>query len=52
MEAGSSLYVGLETLGKIAAIKYAMEKQGMNEADAASFANKWLFDYGLVSEDE
>ena len=49
MDAGSSLYGGLETLGKIAAIKYAMEKQGMNEADAASFANKWLFDYGLVT---
>jgi hypothetical protein len=49
MDAGSSFYGGLETLGKIAAIKYAMEKQGMNEADAAAFANKWLFDYGLVT---
>jgi hypothetical protein len=49
MDAGSTFYGGLETLGKIAAIKYAMEKQGMNEADAASFANKWLFDYGLVT---
>ena len=49
MDKGSKFYGGIETLGKIGAIKYAMEKQGMNEADAASFANKWLFDYGLVT---
>ena len=49
MDATSSVYGGLETLGKIGAIKYAMEKKGMNESDAAAFANKWLFDYGLVT---
>jgi len=49
MDATSNIYGGLETLGKIGAIKYAMEKKGMNESDAAAFANKWLFDYGLVT---
>ena len=49
MEKTSNIYGGIETLGKIGAIKYAMEKKGMNESEAAAFANKWLFDYGLVT---
>ena len=49
MDKTSDIYGGLETLGKIGAIKYAMEKKGMNESEAAAFANKWLFDYGLVT---
>jgi hypothetical protein len=49
METTSNIYGGIETLGKIGAIKYAMEQKGMNESEAAAFANKWLFDYGLVT---
>jgi hypothetical protein len=49
MDWSSNFYGGLETLGKIGAIKYAMEQKGMNESEAAAFANKWLFDYGLVT---
>ena len=45
----SNIYGGIEVISKIAAIKYAMEKKGMNESQAAAFANKWLFDYGLVT---
>jgi len=49
MDKTSGIYGGLETISKIAAIKYGMEKKGMNESQAATFANKWLFDYGLVT---
>ena len=49
MDKTSNIYGGLETISKIAAIKYGMEKKGMNESEAAAFANKWLFDYGLVT---
>jgi len=49
MDKTSGIYGGLETVSKIAAIKYGMEKKGMNESQAAAFANKWLFDYGLVT---
>ena len=58
-EGTSDIYSGLETFGKMMAIKYAMEtgvKEGgimskrvkLDAADAAQYANKWLFDYGLV----
>jgi hypothetical protein len=47
-QGASDIYGSLETVGKMMAIKYAMEQKGMNEGDAAAFANKWLFDYGLV----
>ena len=47
-QGASDIYGSLETVGKMMAIKYAMEQKGMNEGEAAAFANKWLFDYGLV----
>ena len=47
-QGASDIYGSLETVGKMMAIKYAMEQKGMNESEAAAFANKWLFDYGLV----
>ena len=48
MDKTGDIYGGIEVISKIGAIKYAMEKKGMNESQAAAFANKWLFDYGLV----
>ena len=59
-ESTSNIYSGLETFGKMMAIKYAMEtglkeggilskKKKLTEEDAVQYANKWLFDYNLVN---
>lgn len=41
-------YQLLETMGKVAKIKYEMEVNGLAEDDAMIEANKWLFDYSHV----
>ena len=41
-------YGFVDGFGKIMMMTDAMENQGMNEADAAAYAEKWLFDYSHV----
>lgn len=42
------LYQFEEALGKIAKMRDAIEREGMEESDAVLEAHKWLFDYSLV----
>lgn len=44
----SDVYQISETIGKMAKIIDAMEREGMSEADAVIEANKWLFDYSFI----
>jgi hypothetical protein len=48
-EAAQQSYQFSEYLGKTMKIIDEMERNGKSEADAALEANKWLFDYSLVS---
>lgn len=47
--AGDS-YQGMEALGKTMKIMHGLEHEGRDESDAAQEAQKWLFDYSLVSK--
>lgn len=42
------IYQFEEQLGKLAKLRDAMEREGMEEADAMIEAHKWTFDYSLV----
>jgi hypothetical protein len=47
-EKAADVYQGSEKLGKMAAFMWAVEKKGMNPADAAKFADEALFNYSKV----
>lgn len=48
-EKTGNAYGYVDGFGKIMMMIDGMESQGMNEADAAAYAEKWLFDYSNVT---